>query len=103
MLERVRKTRKPVLVTRFGQPVAEVVPPSVQEQAERRLGALAGTAMMEAPLTNEVALEAGRLKLLHHDPADHFLAATARVFGLTLITADDRLRRAGNVRVLVNR
>jgi hypothetical protein len=28
MLEEVRKTRKPIRVTRFGQSVAEVVPPS---------------------------------------------------------------------------
>ena len=28
VLERVRLTRTPVLVTRFGKPVAEVVPPS---------------------------------------------------------------------------
>ena len=27
VLERVRKTRKPILVTRFGEPVAQVVPP----------------------------------------------------------------------------
>ncbi len=27
VLERVRKTGKPVLVTRFGEPVAELVPP----------------------------------------------------------------------------
>jgi prevent-host-death family protein len=27
ILERVRRTGQPVLVTRFGQPVAEVVPP----------------------------------------------------------------------------
>jgi len=26
-MERVRKTRKPILVTRFGKPVAQVVPP----------------------------------------------------------------------------
>jgi prevent-host-death family protein len=28
ILEEVRKTRKPIRVTRFGKPVAEVVPPS---------------------------------------------------------------------------
>jgi prevent-host-death family protein len=28
MLEEVQKTRKPLLITRFGEPVAEVVPPS---------------------------------------------------------------------------
>jgi len=43
VLERVRRTGKPVLVTRFGEPVAEVVPPSVAEQPERELGTLRGT------------------------------------------------------------
>ena len=28
VMERVRRTRQPVLVTRFGEPVAEIVPPS---------------------------------------------------------------------------
>ena len=28
LLEQVHKTKKPILVTRFGKPVAEVVPPS---------------------------------------------------------------------------
>jgi prevent-host-death family protein len=32
VLERVSKTRKPILVARFGKPVAEVVPPSVPER-----------------------------------------------------------------------
>jgi prevent-host-death family protein len=43
VLERVRKTRKPVLVTRFGVPVAEVVPPSTPERPAGWLGAMAGT------------------------------------------------------------
>ncbi len=43
VLHRVRKTGKPVLVTRFGEPVAEIVPPSVQEKSKRPLGALQGT------------------------------------------------------------
>jgi prevent-host-death family protein len=43
MLEEVRKTRKPLRITRFGKPVAEVVPPSPQKAAGRRLGSLAGT------------------------------------------------------------
>src|ERR1035438_7675295 len=29
ILEEVRKTRKPIRVTRFGKPVAEVIPPSL--------------------------------------------------------------------------
>jgi prevent-host-death family protein len=34
VLDRVRSTKKPIRVTRFGKPVAEVVPPtSVQERS----------------------------------------------------------------------
>lgn len=45
----------------------------------------------EAPLNNEVALTSRRVDLPHDDPADRFLAATALVYGLTLVTADERL------------
>lgn len=38
ILERVRKTGQPVLVTRFGEPVAEVVPPGVPARPEGWLG-----------------------------------------------------------------
>lgn len=43
VLERVRRTRKPVLVTRFGAPVAQVVPPPPAPRPKRWLGDLAGT------------------------------------------------------------
>jgi antitoxin (DNA-binding transcriptional repressor) of toxin-antitoxin stability system len=43
VLERVGKTGKPVRVTRFGKPVAEVVPPSPERRKERQLGAMAST------------------------------------------------------------
>jgi len=43
VLERVRKTKKPILVTRFGVPVAEVVPPSVPPRPVTWLGSMAGT------------------------------------------------------------
>jgi prevent-host-death family protein len=43
ILEEVRKTRRPIRVTRFGKPVAEVVPPSPAKPAGRRLGTMAGT------------------------------------------------------------
>jgi len=43
ILEEVRKTRKPVRVTRFGKPVAEVVPPSPAKPTGRRLGSMIGT------------------------------------------------------------
>lgn len=39
VLERVRRTGEPVLVTRFGEPVAVVVPPSDRERPRNWLGA----------------------------------------------------------------
>jgi PIN domain nuclease of toxin-antitoxin system len=44
-------------------------------------------------ITFEHANEAGRLPLHHGDPFDRMLIAQARVEGLTLATADARLRR----------
>ena len=43
VLERVRRTRKPIRVTRFGEPVAEVTPPSISEHKGGRLGSMVGT------------------------------------------------------------
>jgi len=43
VLERVSKTRKPVLVTRFGKPVAQVVPAPVPKRPASLLGAMVGT------------------------------------------------------------
>ena len=42
----------------------------------------------DAPLNLEVALASRELMLPHRDPADHFLAATAWVYNLTLLTID---------------
>jgi PIN domain nuclease of toxin-antitoxin system len=57
----------------------------------------------EAPLTHEIVLSAQQLPLPHPDPADRFLAATALVLGLTLVTADERLLGLGNIATLSNR
>jgi prevent-host-death family protein len=46
ILEQVRKTRKPIRVTRFGQPVAEVVPPTPQPRRKSWLGCMAGSAQI---------------------------------------------------------
>jgi len=43
VLERVRKTRKPIRITKFGEPVAEVVPPSPELAKKSWLGSMAGT------------------------------------------------------------
>jgi antitoxin (DNA-binding transcriptional repressor) of toxin-antitoxin stability system len=43
ILEEVRKTRRPIRVTRFGQPVAEVVPPAPKPRRKSWLGSMAGS------------------------------------------------------------
>ncbi len=44
-------------------------------------------------LTPRIALESTRLGAsFHNDPADQLIVATARVHGLKLVTADDRIR-----------
>ena len=53
------------------------------------------------PLTPEIALDATRLGAsFHRDPADQVIAATARVHGLALVTADERIRDSGAVEVI---
>lgn len=64
---------------------------------------LASGPFREAPLTWAVAIESRRISLPHEDPADRFLAATARVHGLTLVTADARLAKLKDVDMLAVR
>ncbi len=59
--------------------------------------------LREAALTHEVAIESRLSDLPHQDPADRFLAATARVYDLTLVTADDRLLESRRIATLANR
>jgi len=59
--------------------------------------------LTEAPLTIEVALAIASINFPHGDPADHFLAATAKVFNLTLVTADEHLIHLPEIHVLANR
>jgi PIN domain nuclease of toxin-antitoxin system len=57
----------------------------------------------EASLTTEVALETSSLGLAHSDPSDRLIAASAKYFGLTLVTADEKLIAAQGIQVLANR
>jgi PIN domain nuclease of toxin-antitoxin system len=57
----------------------------------------------EAPLTHQIASAARRLSISSEDPADRFLAATAQVLGLTLVTADAMLLGLGDIATLANR
>jgi hypothetical protein len=57
VLERVRRTRKPVLVTRFGDPVSQVIPPPAPARGEGWLGSLRGTAEIHGDLVLPAAGE----------------------------------------------
>ncbi|MGA8761544.1 MAG: type II toxin-antitoxin system VapC family toxin [Candidatus Sulfotelmatobacter sp.] len=59
--------------------------------------------LREAPLTNEIVRIGLAIPLPHADPADRFLAATAKVLKLTLVTADQRLLGLGEIASLANR
>ena len=43
LLEQVRKTKKSIRITRFGKPVAEVVPPSPRKEKGDWLGSMEGS------------------------------------------------------------
>lgn len=59
--------------------------------------------LREAPVTWEIARVSEEIGLPHGDPADRFLAATAKVLGLTLVTADKNLLGLGDIATLANR
>jgi PIN domain nuclease of toxin-antitoxin system len=59
--------------------------------------------LREAPLTHEIVVVSYQLQLPHADPADRFLAASAKVLGLTLVTADQNLLGLGDIATLANR
>ena len=65
--------------------------------------AMAVAPLREAALTTEVALATNKTRLSHRDPADAFLVATAKVFDLTLVTADARLLAAKGISLFRNR
>ena len=64
VLERVRTTRQPVRVTRFGKPVADIVPPQEQQAPRRRLGTMVGSGRIlgdiVGPIGDESDWEAAR-------------------------------------------
>lgn len=57
---------------------------------------------LEATVTNEVALETYGLPLPHRDPIDALLVASAKVYGLTLVTSDENLIRSKACSILPN-
>lgn len=62
----------------------------------------ATTGIREAVVTHEIVTVARNLPM-HQNPSDRMIAATAQVLDLTLVTADERLLRLGNIKTLANR
>jgi prevent-host-death family protein len=64
VLERVRSTKKPIRVTRFGKPVAEVVPPTAVEARSSWIGSMKNsmriTGDIVSPATDEDEWEVRR-------------------------------------------
>ena len=63
---------------------------------------LAQVRLREAPFTFPVAADAAKLHLPQSDLGDIFLAATALVFGLTLVTSDSQLLACSWLKTLPN-
>ena len=55
--------------------------------------------MHEIPVTFDIAFGSRSIRLGHDDPADRFIAATAMVHRLTLVTADRSLLQCPDIRV----
>lgn len=66
------------------------------EEASRRIPT------RQASITHEIALASRTVDLPHQDPADRFLAATAKVMDLTLVTSDAQIAGSSDISVLHN-
>jgi prevent-host-death family protein len=58
VLQRVKRTGRPVLITRFGQPVAEVIPPQRRASKSDWLGGMAGRVKVVGDIVGPV-MDAG--------------------------------------------
>lgn len=85
-----------LLLAERGRVNLDVSPVEWVEQMVRKLP------RREAALTYDIAVASRQLRLSHQDPADRFLAATARVLGLTLVTSDERLLDSTEFAVMSN-
>jgi prevent-host-death family protein len=64
LLERVRRTKKPLRITRFGKPVAEVVPPSPATEQGEWIGSMKDTMQILGDIVNPV-IDQADIKALH--------------------------------------
>ncbi|NWG12086.1 MAG: type II toxin-antitoxin system VapC family toxin [Acidobacteria bacterium] len=86
-----------LILARKGRVVLEGKPESWVREALRK------APLREASLNHEIAMRSIALHLPHWDPADRFIAATATVYDLTLVTSDERLLRCRQYSTLANR
>lgn len=75
------------------------IKPNITESLDRMLHKVP---LREAPFNFAVASQACRIHLPHGDPGDVFLAATALVFGLTLVTQDEQFKDCTWLPTLLN-
>jgi prevent-host-death family protein len=54
LMERVRKTKKPLRVTKFGKPVVDIVPSAPPQQTGKWLGCMRGTAEIVGDIVSPV-------------------------------------------------
>jgi prevent-host-death family protein len=66
VLERVRRSGKPVRITRFGKPVADIVPPLPDKRPASWLGAMRGTARITGDIVAPAA-DASEWEALHDE------------------------------------
>jgi PIN domain nuclease of toxin-antitoxin system len=117
LVEPTRLPRRTATALRAADNEIWLSPVSVWETlmlAERRRISIAGdaeewvnralrrSAPREAPFTFEVAMRSVALDLATRDPADRFIAASAAVHGLTLVTADAHLSASREYAVLMS-
>ena len=55
VMQRVKRTGRPVLVARFGQPIAEIVPPRRQAAGANWIGSMAGRATIVGDVVGPAA------------------------------------------------
>ena len=67
------------------------------------VAALRDSPFQEAVLSHRVAIESRLINLPQQDPADRFIAATALVYGFTLVTSDEHLLGCKSILTMSNR
>ena len=86
-----------MLLDKKGKIVLDPDPASWLREAFKRVP------VKEARINHEIAIQSCLIKLPHQDPADRLLAATAVIYGLTLVTADARLIQSKVCKFLRNK